>query len=264
MIFNYYRRLRRLRPYQRRGLYALVVLLAIDSFHLVATRPKTTRAAVEAHHDAHHAPSHNVTVYIASVHRNTEEMLSAAWNEAVVALADHLGPQNVHFAAVESGSQDNTKEALMDLKASLDRRGVSNTISLGMTVDEQLAELDAAPDPAGARVPGWIWDQDEQHYALRRIPYLARVRNQVMEPLAALARQGRRFDKVLWVNDVVFDVGLLSLVPVLPCLLPLAAPFASCCLVCFLLPRLRCLPAWLNSTRLTELGCPCPSRRPTS
>ncbi|KAB5536687.1 polysaccharide export protein [Coniochaeta sp. 2T2.1] len=148
----------------------------------------------------------NSSVFIVSVHRNTEEILRSAWNDAVLNLVSYLGAANVHFAAVESGSQDKTKEALMDLKGKLDGAGVSNTISLGMTVWEQLDELENRPDPRRAREPGWIWDEEEGHYDLRRIPYLAKVRNRAMEPLKTLERQGRTFDKVLWLNDIVFDV----------------------------------------------------------
>jgi hypothetical protein len=212
MIFNH-RLLRRLRVHIL--LYALLLLFVIDCLHLIASRPRTVRtpavASLLAHgrHGQDSDLANNVTVFVVSVHRNTEQVLRAAWNDAISALVDHLGPHNVHFSAVESGSQDKTKEALVDLKETLDAKGVSNTISLGMTVFEQLDEISAWPDPNGKRKAGWIWDGEEGHYALRRIPYLAKVRNQAMEPLKMLKKQGRRFDKVLWVNDVVFDVSIL-------------------------------------------------------
>lgn len=198
---------RRLRAYSRQILVLFGFLFLLDAVLLISGRPPTYTAptlAQQAEHPA--APTANTSVYIVSVHRNNEEILRAAWNDAVLALVTRLGPANVHFAAVESGSQDKTKEALMDLKDKLDNLGVSNTISLGMTVWEQLDELNTRPDPSREREPGWIWDKEEGHYDLRRIPYLAKVRNQAMEPLKVLERQGRRFDKVLWLNDVVFDV----------------------------------------------------------
>lgn len=124
----------------------------------------------------------------------------------MLAVVDYLGAANVHISAVESGSQEGTKDALMDLKAELDARMVSNDVSLGMTVWEQLDEIDNRPPPH-AREPGWIWNHREKQFELRRIPYLSKVRNQAMEPLRRLEREGRRFDKVLWLNDVVFDVS---------------------------------------------------------
>ncbi|KAH8675458.1 polysaccharide export protein [Xylariales sp. PMI_506] len=190
------------RTYMRPLLYALTIAFVIDAFLLISHSPSVHRAALKPRATT---PSWNQTsVFIVSVHRNTERIQRAAWNDAVISLVDYFGPENVHFSAVESGSQEGTKEALMDLKAELDARFATSDISLGMTVWEQLDEIDARPPP-GAREPGWIWNEREDQFELRRIPYLSKVRNQAMEPLRRLQQQGRRFDKVLWLNDVIFD-----------------------------------------------------------
>lgn len=207
--YRFSRLLRSLRQYRRPLLQIIALLFVIDALCLIADRPQTVRtpllprttSGVSKKHDA----SANTTIFIASVHRNTEGILKSAWNKAVLDLVDFLGPPNVHIVALESGSQDQTKEALTQLKEQLDARHVSNTVVLGMTVWEQLEELDARPDPQAPRKEGWIWNKEDSHYDMRRIPYLARVRNQAMEPLAALQKEGRTFDKVLWLNDVAFD-----------------------------------------------------------
>ncbi|KAK6842703.1 hypothetical protein PG990_005365 [Apiospora arundinis] len=196
-----YRRFRR--TYLRRILYVLFFFFLLDAIHIINSRPETHRSTLKPRAAVHQ--SANNSVFIVSVHRNTEKIQREAWNEAVLGLVDYLGAPNVHFSAVESGSQEGTKDVLMELKEGLDARGVTNDISLGMTVWEQLDEIDARPDPAGPREPGWIWNAPEDQYELRRIPYLSRVRNQAMAPLKQLEQQGRRFDKVLWLNDVVFD-----------------------------------------------------------
>ena len=193
-----YRRFRR--AYLRPLLYLGFFLFLIDAVGLIHGRPETRRSTLKPRTAAHD------TVYIASVHRNTERIQKEAWNAAVLALVDYLGAPNVHITAIESGSQEGTKDALLELKAGLDARGVSNHVSLGMTVWEQLDEIDARPPP-GAREPGWIWNSAEDQFEMRRIPYLSRVRNQAMAPLKELQRQGKHFDKVLWINDVVFDVS---------------------------------------------------------
>lgn len=204
-----YRRFRR--NYLRPILFILFFLFVIDAVSLVRRRPNTHRANINnIDRRSSASPSGNTTVFIASVHRNTELIQRSAWNEAVLNLIDYLGPENVHVSAVESGSQEGTKGALMDLKAELDKRGASNTINLGLTVWEQLEEIDTRPPP-GSREPGWIWNVAESQFELRRIPYLAKVRNQAMEPLKQLQSEGRKFDKVLWLNDVVFDVRLSDL-----------------------------------------------------
>ncbi|RYP53294.1 hypothetical protein DL768_001651 [Monosporascus sp. mg162] len=198
-----YRRFRR--TYLRPVLLVLGVIFFIDAIRLVRSRPHTHRTKPRADRRSPASPAGNTTVFIASVHRNTEPIQREAWNDAVLDIVEHLGTENVHFSAVESGSQDGTKDALMDLKAALDERHVSNTVSLGMTVWEQLDEIAARPPPDGPREPGWIWNKAESQYELRRIPYLSRVRNQAMAPLGQLKAEGKHFDKVLWLNDVVFD-----------------------------------------------------------
>lgn len=201
MIISY-RRLRR--SYLRPILYLLGALFLIDALLAIHSRPDTHRSVL---HRRTHVPGvSSPSVFIVSVHRNTEVIQRSSWNQAVLELIDYLGAENVHFSAVESGSQEGTKDALMELKASLDERGATNDISLGMTVWEQLDEIDARP-PADAREPGWVWNKAEAQWELRRIPYLSRVRNQAMEPLRRLQGEGRSFDKVLWLNDVVFDVS---------------------------------------------------------
>ncbi|KAI1847411.1 hypothetical protein JX265_005528 [Neoarthrinium moseri] len=197
-----YRRFRR--TYLRRILWALAALFLLDVVRIISSRPYTLRSPLVEKRSTASPGANDTSVFIVSVHRNTEVIQRASWNEAVLSLVDYLGPENVHISAVESGSQEGTKDALIELQAGLDARGASNEISLGMTVWEQLDEIDTRPPP-NAREPGWIWNAAEDQFEMRRIPYLSRVRNQAIAPLRRLEREGRRFDKVLWLNDVVFD-----------------------------------------------------------
>ncbi|KAI1821739.1 polysaccharide export protein [Xylaria intraflava] len=198
-----YRRFRR--NYLRPILLFLFFVFLIDAVRIVRRRPETyrTRPSELRQRSGDGAPT-NTTIFIASVHRNTEAILRTAWSGAVLDLVDYFGPDNVYFSAVESGSQDESKAALIDLKVLLDMKGVANTVSLGLTVWEQLDEIETRPPP-NVRVPTWVWNVAESQWELRRIPYLARVRNQAMAPLKELESQGRIFDKILWLNDVVFD-----------------------------------------------------------
>lgn len=215
MAIPSYRRLKR--TYIRPALYFAFLLLLIDTILLVHWRPPTYRAPFDHDRqwDAIPTPRTNTTFFIASVHRNNEAVLRGGWNDALLSIISYLGADNVFISIVEGGSQDGTKDALRDLQQRLDERGVPNKVELGETVWEQIQELDTRPDPDAPRKPGWIWWDDEKRYDLRRIPYLSRVRNQAMEPLASLAgddsgessnTKGTRYDQVLWLNDVVFDV----------------------------------------------------------
>lgn len=72
-------------------------------------------------------------------------------------------------------------------------------------------EVKRIPEPGET---GWILI-NKGRKELRRIPYLAGLRNQVMEKLwkATEGTDGgkqERYDKVLWLNDVIFTVWLHS------------------------------------------------------
>jgi hypothetical protein len=64
---------------------------------------------------------------------------------------------------------------------------------------------------------GWIMGR-RGRMEMRRIPYLAAARNKAMAPLKLMAQregEGRRvFDRVVWLNDVIFSVG--SVFPLSP------------------------------------------------
>jgi hypothetical protein len=116
MLFSY-RRFRR--NYLRPFLLFLFLVFLIDAIRISHRRPDTyrTKVADVSRRSGDNGPPANTTVFIASVHRNTEPLLREAWADSVLGLVDYFGPENVYFSAVESGSQDNTKAALWDLKA---------------------------------------------------------------------------------------------------------------------------------------------------
>lgn len=190
---------RRLRQQRRPLLVLFLTLFLVDAWLLLRARPRTTRVTQDRH--GQDKPS----VFIVSVHRNTANILPE-WSAAALALVEYLGKDKVYFSALESGSQDGTKAELATLKARLDARGVPNTIELGKDVYQQLEEMWTRPDPNGPRQEGWIWNEEDDVYDLRRITYLAKERNRAMQPLEELERTGRKFDKILWINDVVFSV----------------------------------------------------------
>jgi hypothetical protein len=139
-------------------------------------------------------------VYIASIHWNNEHILRSHWNNAVVALAKALGPENVFVTVYESGSWDNSKSVLRELDIALGKHNIDRNITLSDTTHRD--ELLIVDEKKGA---GWI-ETPRGKKELRRIPYLSRLRNWTLEPLKELSRQGKRFDKVLFLNDVVFTV----------------------------------------------------------
>ncbi|KAJ5611474.1 polysaccharide export protein (CAP59) [Penicillium herquei] len=137
-------------------------------------------------------------VYIASIHWNNEGILRTHWNNAILELAKELGPENVYLS-VESGSWDGTKMAFYELDRSLDILGVARNI----TVSEKTHHDEISASPAGH---GWI-DTPQGRKELRRIPYLAGLRNLSPQPLYTFLASGITFDWILFLNDVVFTIS---------------------------------------------------------
>lgn len=158
-------------------------------------------------------------MFIASIHRNSEYILRKYWNEALLDLVGLLGRENVFVSVVESGSQEDTKGALRDLETRLKEFGVESEIILLEDVKDQVESLKSRKIKEGGvngeLEDGWVWTGREgdrnggdHGWEKRRIPHLAGLRNLAMEPLSRMDRDGvGRFDRVLWINDVVFSVS---------------------------------------------------------
>lgn len=167
--------------------------------------------------------------YITGLHFNNAKILRSHWNDAVAGLADEFGAENVFVSVSESGSWDGTKAELARLDRALADRGVRRRVEVSDVthqdeMDRGISSDDRVETPGGER-------------RLRRIPYLAALRNRVLEDLARLADEGEHFDMVLFLNDVVFTARdsrtlhfpsfpLPSSPPPFP-FLSLSSPFAS-------------------------------------
>jgi Cryptococcal mannosyltransferase 1 len=137
-------------------------------------------------------------IFIASTHWNNEVILRSHWNDAVVELVKHFGVENVYISVYESGSWDNSKGALRELDQKLSDLGAQKTIVL----DPETHAEEIAKTPAAT---GWILTPRNKT-ELRRIPFLANLRNRSLQPLFDLERNGQTFDQILFLNDVVFKL----------------------------------------------------------
>ena len=182
----------------RASLLLLALFCIVDILSLVSTRQ----------HQNQNVKAPNVRgqkVFIASIHWNNEPILRSNWSTAVLELVDYFGPENIYISIYESGSWDKSKEVLRVLDSDLERKGVQRTVKLSETTHAD--ELKQPP------TDGWI-QTPRGKTELRRIPYLSKLRNLALEPLNSF-RDGMKFDKVLFLNDVVFTVRTL-LIPVNP------------------------------------------------
>ncbi|KAK6001622.1 hypothetical protein QM012_002953 [Aureobasidium pullulans] len=136
-------------------------------------------------------------IFIVGIHWNNENILRDHWIPALVALAKTIGPQNVFVSIYESGSYDDTKGVLRVLDQMLEENGIPRKVILDNTT-----HLDDISKPPSDN--GWV-EIPNGTTQLRRIPYLANLRNVAMQPLYELQDTFNVvFDKILFLNDVVF------------------------------------------------------------
>lgn len=116
-------------------------------------------------------------------------------------LIDYLGSENVYFSTYESGSIDNTKEQLVYLDSQLEIRNVARRVVL-----DPIDQLQEVAREVTSYEFGWIeTGRGKTGWEIRRIPYLANLRNKVLEPFHE-SQQGD-WDTILWLNDVVFTTS---------------------------------------------------------
>lgn len=151
--------------------------------------------------DIHHSNTpgrgnlENQRVFIAaSLFDPDGNIASGAWGEAVIALVDLLGPDNVFVSIYESDSGQVGPRALDGFKSKLQ---CHHSIETEATFSDE--HYSATP----------LVLLDDGSIAMKRIPYLAHVRNRALEPLRrdhwSWNQTRRHYDKVLFLNDVIFS-----------------------------------------------------------
>lgn len=198
LLTSYPRTLRRVMVRYRIIRFLLIIFVAFNLVELCLILRRISETDIIYREQPHRQER----IYIASVNWNNELILRSHWSRALLELAWKLGPDNVYISIYESGSYDNTKGALMDLDVELDRLRVPRNITMSPVTHED----EMAAPPGG---DGWIVTPRGKK-ELRRIPYLSRMRNLSLEPLHELAKLGIMFDKILFLNDVVFTVSFSS------------------------------------------------------
>ena len=124
------------------------------------------------------APPTPISLYIAANFRDNAATVPAFTVELLKLAAD-VGPPNLFVTVYESGSADGTPRLLDDARRALEAAGVATNIT--------------ANGPLTRR-------------GRQRIDFLADARNELLKPLRAMAHE-RRFDRVVFVNDVLFEAG---------------------------------------------------------
>jgi hypothetical protein len=186
-----------------RAIFCLLFFLVFLEIVITSSRLTPTTRVLKVNTEDEEANVYNQRIYIAALHFNDEPLLRKHWIPALLYLVHHWRPEDVYVSVGESGSWDGTKDALRDLDYELGRLGIERSIQLSNRTHED--EVNHAPEMNEA---GWI-QTPRGMLELRRIHYLAQERNKAMVKLKELAFRNhnpRSFDKVLWLNDVIFNV----------------------------------------------------------
>jgi len=179
----------------------LAIFICLEATYIAVHNPPYVRVPPGSPQDpASTAAAAKPRIFIASIHRNNEAVLRSHWNSGLLSLIRHFGAQNVFVSLYESGSIDATKDVLRQLDAQLEELRVPRSVVIDD--HDQIEEVERR---LSAKEPGWVWTSNAR-FELRRIPYLAALRNGVMGKLHELREAGETYDYVLWLNDVVFTV----------------------------------------------------------
>ncbi|KAL8785292.1 MAG: hypothetical protein Q9195_008711 [Heterodermia aff. obscurata] len=176
----------------RQTSFALILLDLLFNYRSTYPRLETTRRGQEL--------TGVSNVYLASSQWNSGKLLQEHWVPSLLQLISDLGAANVSvFVSIyENGSWDSTKTVLQQLRQTLESSGVQHSVNIDDTSHEQIIAQNASSS-------GWL--DTAYGKEMRRIPYLASVRNEALKPLYTLSASGAKFDRILYINDVVFSVG---------------------------------------------------------
>ena len=167
---------------------ALVVLTSI--FRPSYTRPPPHYSSLRK--SASQSTAHgrgnpqNEQVYIAaSLYDPGGDLARGEWGAGVLQLIELLGEDNVFLSIYENDSGVEGSNALRDLE-----NQVTCNASISFEDHLDLGSLNTVTIPGGS-----------EH--IKRIEYLAEVRNRALRPLDVNSEV--RYDKLLFLNDVIFD-----------------------------------------------------------
>lgn len=154
----------------------------------------------------------NEKVFIATNILNAD-LIRGFWGENVLSLIDYLGPDNVFLSVYENDAGPETAAALRDLENALPC--MPRPILLVRIQSDMISGNSSVVTGAHLSLddfPTVTVPNGEER--VQRITYLAEVRNKLMRPLYAPTNESlndgvthvnRTFDRVFFLNDVLFD-----------------------------------------------------------
>jgi hypothetical protein len=175
---------------------AIIVLLILvcpvffPSYSNPPHRYTALRARVQkAPRQAGRANVDNEKIFVAAaLYDRRGKLLSGDWAASMLGLIHVLGPDNVYLSIYENDADEESKRALTNFE---------KQVTCQSTIIEEELDTSAIAHVLGA---GGV-------ERMKRMAFLAEVRNRALKPLQDPASPAShiRFDRLLYVNDVIFD-----------------------------------------------------------
>lgn len=166
-------------------LAAVFIFMARPSYSRPPARYQQLRHRAETSVEPGRANPTPEKVFIAaSIFDRDGKLARGSWGKAVLSLVDLLGPSNVFLSIYENDAGPVAKAALEELEEKV-------TSDHAVVFEDHLG-IDSLP-----RV-----ELPDGTQRVKRIAYLAEVRNRALRPLAT---SPIKYDKLLYLNDIVFD-----------------------------------------------------------
>ncbi|KAL1959193.1 hypothetical protein VTO42DRAFT_2698 [Malbranchea cinnamomea] len=168
----------------------LTLVLITALFFPSYTRPpphyRALSRAISSSHDLGRGNPRNEKVFIASsIYDKDGSLAGGKWAENILELVGLLGPSNVYLSIYENDTGDRSATALKSLEA---KAPCNKSLVYEPHLDLRDIQNITLPD-GSSRV--------------KRIAYLAEVRNRALRPLDEI--RDVRFDKLLYLNDIYFN-----------------------------------------------------------
>lgn len=135
----------------------------------------------------------------AALYEEKGHLTSGAWGRAVIQLIDLLGPDKVHLSLYEDNPDLKTKQSLAEFRGKVTCETLPRTYKEAPT-DQAGNSTIVSEELDLSTLPHVSLPNGDQR--LKRIAFLAEVRNRALAPIDA---DGVKYDKILFLNDVIFD-----------------------------------------------------------
>ena len=183
-------------------LFLSLTPLLLPSYTNPPLRYKALRWQTEQTSLPGRANVNNEKVFIAaSIYDGDGQLAGGSWGRRVEQLVDILGPENVHLSIYEDNANPLAVDALHMLADRIQCGFGQLPFTLQQTCLHRAGNKSIVAEPLDLKALPHVTLEDGEA-RVTRIGFLAEVRNRALRPLETAET---KFDKLLYLNDVIFD-----------------------------------------------------------